>query len=211
MIYPNSIFFDTASYNAGIAVTDSEGRAFKEFRLGGFRTDSLVDELDNLLGQAKMKLGEIHHCFVNVGPGGLTGIKTGIAFAQGLCSAGDQSPQLRYLSSLDLMRWSTNCSEDVMSPAVVVQISPNSYFGEYSPGPGILPEYLWSEEECRRELETLTTFIGMTVIIEERVADTLGVTQRVFRFPSVLDLMIAHDYVPPINNSPTRFLTTDFR
>lgn len=66
------------------------------------RGESLTDELALLFTQQKISLSDIHSVVVTLGPGSFTGLRTGIAYCQGLCAIGDR--ELHGISSLAFFR-----------------------------------------------------------------------------------------------------------
>ncbi len=55
------------------------------------RGENLGGALDRALERAGVSLGDIRRVLVALGPGSFTGLRTGIAFCEGLCSSGKRS------------------------------------------------------------------------------------------------------------------------
>jgi len=66
------------------------------------RGEQLDGLLQDVLNQAKATLPQIKQVLVTLGPGSFTGLRTGIAFAEGLCFAGNR--ELYSISTLKALR-----------------------------------------------------------------------------------------------------------
>jgi tRNA threonylcarbamoyladenosine biosynthesis protein TsaB len=83
--------YDLASYAPVAEFADSKAKG-----------DQLGKILDELLSKAGVNLKDIEKVLVTLGPGSFTGIRTGVAFAQGLCFAGGRT--LHGVSTLRALR-----------------------------------------------------------------------------------------------------------
>jgi tRNA threonylcarbamoyladenosine biosynthesis protein TsaB len=77
----------TTDVQASLAVDDGERLVVAEFEAVGARAPSLLAEVDRLLGRAGTNLAACTAIAVTIGPGSFTGVRVGIATAQGLAIA----------------------------------------------------------------------------------------------------------------------------
>ena len=93
---------DTSRKGVSLALFSMDGQ--REFirNVEEVRGDVVSSELDTLLADSGEQLSSIGTVVVALGPGSFTGLRTGIAFCQGLCASGGR--RLLGLSSLALMR-----------------------------------------------------------------------------------------------------------
>ena len=87
------LFVDTSRKGISIAIAgatgEGQGSAFyKEIVDPEARGETLSKNLDNLLEQSGIALQDIGRVMVTLGPGSFSGLRTGVAFCQGICFSG---------------------------------------------------------------------------------------------------------------------------
>jgi len=104
---------DSARKGLSLALLAPQGDRVYLRETPGARGEVLAQELESLLHEASLNLADVGSVVVALGPGSFTGLRTGIAFCEGLCAAGRR--KLYGISSLALMRaqWTELTSESV--------------------------------------------------------------------------------------------------
>ncbi len=87
------LFVDTSRKGISIAIAGAtgeghEGIFYKEIVDPEARGETLSKNLDNLLEQSGIALQDIGRVMVTLGPGSFSGLRTGVAFCQGICFSG---------------------------------------------------------------------------------------------------------------------------
>ena len=83
--------------------------------------------LDELLNRAKATLDDIKRVMVTVGPGSFSGLRTGVAFCQGLCFSGKR--ELYGVSTLQALEcFGLSDSADVENVAVIIRARPGYWY-----------------------------------------------------------------------------------
>lgn len=80
------LYVDTS--RKGISVALSSQNIYEEIVDPSARGETLSANLDKLLEKVGAKLDDIKRVMVTVGPGSFSGLRTGVAFCQGLCFSG---------------------------------------------------------------------------------------------------------------------------
>ena len=93
------LLLDTSSRDIHIAFCDTDRILWQHTELLG-RGEVLADLVLKGLEAIDQKITDISHCLVCVGPGSFTGLRTGLAFIQGLAFA--QKLQIQKISALRL-------------------------------------------------------------------------------------------------------------
>ena len=114
------LFVDTSRKGISIAIAGSAldgcGDAFyKEIVDPEARGETLSKNLDNLLEQGGISLQDIKRVMVTLGPGSFSGLRTGVAFCQGICFSGAR--KLYGVSTLEALE----CFSKAPDTAVVVK------------------------------------------------------------------------------------------
>lgn len=114
------LFVDTSRKGISIAIAGSAldgcGDAFyKEIVDPEARGETLSKNLDNLLEQGGISLQNIKRVMVTLGPGSFSGLRTGVAFCQGICFSGAR--KLYGVSTLEALE----CFSKAPDTAVVVK------------------------------------------------------------------------------------------
>lgn len=134
----------------------SDGKPLAEFFSKESRGENIGASLDRALERAGATLDDVRRVLVTLGPGSFTGLRTGIAFCEGLCFSGKRKlygvSTLRALRTLSL---SENC-------AVILYARTGYFYVGTSSG-----EFFISMEEAFQKLENLTFFV-----MDERSAET---------------------------------------
>ena len=87
------LFVDTSRKGISIAIAGATGEGqgstfYKEIVNPEARGETLSMNLDNLLEQSGVTLQDIGRVMVTLGPGSFSGLRTGVAFCQGICFSG---------------------------------------------------------------------------------------------------------------------------
>lgn len=87
------LFVDTSRKGISIAIAGPTGEGhggtfYKEIVDPEARGETLSKNLDNLLEQSDVALKDIGRVMVTLGPGSFSGLRTGVAFCQGICFSG---------------------------------------------------------------------------------------------------------------------------
>jgi tRNA threonylcarbamoyladenosine biosynthesis protein TsaB len=114
------LFVDTSRKGISIAIAGSAldgcGDAFyKEIVDPEARGETLSKNLDSLLEQGGISLQDITRVMVTLGPGSFSGLRTGVAFCQGICFSGAR--KLYGVSTLEALE----CFSKTHDTAVVVK------------------------------------------------------------------------------------------
>ena len=114
------LFVDTSRKGISIAIAGSAldgcGDAFyKGIVDPEARGETLSKNLDNLLEQGGISLQDIKRVMVTLGPGSFSGLRTGVAFCQGICFSGAR--KLYGVSTLEALE----CFSRAPDTAVVVK------------------------------------------------------------------------------------------
>ena len=114
------LFVDTSRKGISIAIAGKNddascGASYKEIVDPEARGETLSRNLDNLLEQGGISLQDIDRVMVTLGPGSFSGLRTGVAFCQGICFSGDR--KLYGVSTLEALE----CFSDATDTAVVVK------------------------------------------------------------------------------------------
>jgi len=112
------------------------------------RSEKLEDLLDEILKSVDACLADIKRVLVLCGPGSFTGLRTGIAFCEGLCFSGNR--ELYGVSTLAALTSFASSK----SPVVITKARPGFwYYAENTEGAG---EYFWSTEQVVNALANVS-------------------------------------------------------
>ncbi|MBP5248299.1 MAG: tRNA (adenosine(37)-N6)-threonylcarbamoyltransferase complex dimerization subunit type 1 TsaB [Fibrobacter sp.] len=95
------LVLDTSRKGIALGIYDA-GKPLCEHFEPETRGENLGNTLDSVLERAKVSLDDIKRVMVTLGPGSFTGLRTGIAFCEGLCFSGKRS--LYGISTLKALR-----------------------------------------------------------------------------------------------------------
>lgn len=108
---------ETAVERVGVAVGDNSGvRASAMLASDRRHAESLAPMIDFVLSQASVRVDEIDHIAVDIGPGLFTGMRVGMATAQSMAFALDVP--LVPVSSLDVLAFGHGASDDPLAVAL---------------------------------------------------------------------------------------------
>lgn len=93
------LIIDSSGRGLHLAVMDSKG-AYQEQIWDKFRGEALSQHVETILADAEITLEQISDVVVALGPGSFTGLRGGIAYAEGLCLTGRR--RLHGISTLHL-------------------------------------------------------------------------------------------------------------
>lgn len=123
---------DTSRKGLHLALLSLDGACEHSRRNILARGESLGEECSLLLQEHGLTLADVGSVIVALGPGSFTGLRTGIAFCQGLCATG--SRRLFGVSSLDFLR-SQFPQVESTNHAVLIPARPGYWYmscaGEY--------------------------------------------------------------------------------
>lgn len=113
------LFVDTSRKGISIAIAGATGEGheifYKEIVDPEARGETLSRNLDNLLEQGGISLQDIGRVMVTLGPGSFSGLRTGVAFCQGICFSGAR--KLYGVTTLEALE----CFSKAPDTAVVVK------------------------------------------------------------------------------------------
>lgn len=81
------LYVDTSRKGISAAIAGSDG-TYREIVDPTAKGETLSASLDSLLQQANATLDDVKRVMVTVGPGSFSGLRTGVAFCQGVCFSG---------------------------------------------------------------------------------------------------------------------------
>lgn len=82
------LFVDTSRKGISMALFDGSSNLYQETVDASARGETASAILDELLNRVGATLDDIKRVLVTVGPGSFSGLRTGVAFCQGLCFSG---------------------------------------------------------------------------------------------------------------------------
>ena len=82
------LFVDTSRKGISIALAGNDSSLYEEIINPEAKGETLSKALDDILAKAGAKLDDILRVMVTVGPGSFSGLRTGVAFCQGICFSG---------------------------------------------------------------------------------------------------------------------------
>lgn len=114
------LYVDTSRKGISIAIAGKSddascGAFYKEIVDPEARGETLSKNLDNLLEKGGISLQDIGRVMVTLGPGSFSGLRTGVAFCQGICFSGAR--KLYGVSTLEALE----CFSKAPDTAVVVK------------------------------------------------------------------------------------------
>src|SRR5574344_207045 len=146
---------DSSRY--GIAMGLYQNNQRFEFFDNKARGESAGHVLDQLLEQANTSLDHVKRVLVTLGPGSFTGLRTGIAFCQGLCFSGKR--ELYGISTLEALTSLSNNPNN----AVIIRARPGYWYLRYQN-----KEIFVSTEEV---VSLLNTMVNADVILDSFALD----------------------------------------
>ena len=146
---------DSSRY--GIAMGLYQNNQRFEFFDNKARGESAGHVLDKLLSEANTSLDYVKRVLVTLGPGSFTGLRTGIAFCQGLCFSGKRA--LYGISTLEAL---TSLTEN-KNHAVIIRARPGYWYLRYQN-----KEIFDSTEEV---VSLLNTMVNADVILDSFALD----------------------------------------
>lgn len=146
---------DSSRY--GIAMGLYQNNQRFEFFDNKARGESAGHVLDQLLSEANTSLDHVKRVLVTLGPGSFTGLRTGIAFCQGLCFSGKR--ELYGISTLEALTSLSNNPNN----AVIIRARPGYWYLRYQN-----KEIFDSTEEV---VSLLNTMVNADVILDSFALD----------------------------------------
>ncbi|MEC9407487.1 MAG: tRNA (adenosine(37)-N6)-threonylcarbamoyltransferase complex dimerization subunit type 1 TsaB [Pseudomonadota bacterium] len=148
----NLLAIDTAT-EACSAAACVDGRWAERFEtIGRGHTDTLLPMVQAVLAELEAELQGIDRIVVGRGPGAFTGVRIGVACAQGLAQGLGRS--IVPVSSLEAMAWQAAHEHAALPIDVAVAIDARAggvYFASYHVEPNALPALRVSERVCAPE------------------------------------------------------------
>lgn len=128
------LVLDTSRKGIAMGIYDSQGKVLSEIFEPDARGERLELLLSRALKEASASLDEIMRVLVTLGPGSFTGLRTGIAFGQGLCFSGSRS--LYGVSTLKALKMLSECPA---TTAVILKARPGYWYLGNSEGEFFIP------------------------------------------------------------------------
>ncbi len=154
---------DSSRY--GIAMGLYQNNQRFEFFDNKARGESAGHVLDQLLEQANTSLDHVKRVLVTLGPGSFTGLRTGIAFCQGLCFSGKR--ELYGISTLEALTSLSNNPNN----AVIIRARPGYWYLRYQN-----KEIFDSTEEV---VSLLNTMVNADVILDSFALDDAEIKRAI--------------------------------
>ena len=85
------LYVDTSRKGISMAIASPDGSAYEEIIEPSAKGETLSANLDALLERSGATLDDVKRVMVTVGPGSFSGLRTGVAFCQGLCFSGKRN------------------------------------------------------------------------------------------------------------------------
>ena len=85
------LYVDTSRKGISMALSSPDASAYEEIVDPAAKGETLSANLDTLLQRAGATLDDVKRVMVTVGPGSFSGLRTGVAFCQGLCFSGKRN------------------------------------------------------------------------------------------------------------------------
>ena len=85
------LYVDTSRKGISMALSSPDGSAYEEIIKPSAKGETLSANLDALLERSGATLDDVKRVMVTVGPGSFSGLRTGVAFCQGLCFSGKRN------------------------------------------------------------------------------------------------------------------------
>ena len=85
------LYVDTSRKGISMALSSPDGSAYEEIIEPSAKGETLSANLDALLERSGATLDDVKRVMVTVGPGSFSGLRTGVAFCQGLCFSGQRN------------------------------------------------------------------------------------------------------------------------
>lgn len=121
------LFVDTSRKGISMGLSDSVSGLYQETVDAAARGETASAILDELLTRVGAKLDDIKRVLVTVGPGSFSGLRTGVAFCQGLCFSGKR--ELFGVSTLQALEcFGAADSTSKESVAVVIRARPGYWY-----------------------------------------------------------------------------------
>lgn len=119
------LFVDTSRKGISMGLSDSTSGLYQETVDVSARGETASAILDDLLARVGAKLDDIKRVLVTVGPGSFSGLRTGVAFCQGLCFSGKRELcGVSTLQALECFGGNDNSAE----VAVVIRARPGYWY-----------------------------------------------------------------------------------
>ncbi len=119
------LILDTSRLGIAMGLYSPGGETLSEIFEPDARGENLETLLDRLLEKGAATLDEVKRLLVTLGPGSFTGLRTGIAFGQGLCFSGNRA--LYGVSTLKALK---TLSQNPEAASVILKARPGYwYFG----------------------------------------------------------------------------------
>ncbi|WP_297945550.1 tRNA (adenosine(37)-N6)-threonylcarbamoyltransferase complex dimerization subunit type 1 TsaB [uncultured Fibrobacter sp.] len=118
------LYVDTSRKGISMAIASPDGSAYEEIIEPSAKGESLSANLDTLLERSGATLDDVKRVMVTVGPGSFSGLRTGVAFCQGLCFSGKRN--LYGVTTLQALECFAQAKEG--DPVAVVIRARNGYW-----------------------------------------------------------------------------------
>jgi tRNA threonylcarbamoyladenosine biosynthesis protein TsaB len=166
------VALETATTDGSVALLDGDRIVERKVDLRG---EGVVAGLERLLGEVEIPPDEVDAVAVSVGPGSFTGVRIGVAAAQGLCRGLD-IPAVP-VGTLEALAWSALASDwglpGTRFLASVDARRAEVYAALYGCGAQGPPELLWGPEVVSCEA-LVRRFLEMRPEVREQIGALVG-------------------------------------
>lgn len=172
------LFVDTSRKGVSMALSANE---YVEIVDTAARGETLGALLDTLLAQMNTSLDDIKRVMVTVGPGSFSGLRTGVAFCQGLCLSGKR--ELYGVTTLQALEcFGTNGDQEIAKSTAVIIRARNGYWYVRLNGTE-------SFTETSEAVDLVKNAQVKTIVLDEAAAadETLQATFKELAATTVLD------------------------
>lgn len=155
------LFVDTSRKGISMGLSDSASGLYQETVDAAARGETASAILDELLVRVGAKLDDIKRVLVTVGPGSFSGLRTGVAFCQGLCFSGKR--ELYGVSTLQALECFGSADADATSVAVVIRARPGYWYLRQTINGKAVESFISTEEVLAR----LDTNVPKSIVLDD--------------------------------------------
>ncbi|MDR1759274.1 MAG: tRNA (adenosine(37)-N6)-threonylcarbamoyltransferase complex dimerization subunit type 1 TsaB [Fibrobacter sp.] len=158
------LILDTSRQGIAMGLYSAEGETISEIFEPDARGENLETLLDRLLEKGPAALSEVKRLLVTLGPGSFTGLRTGIAFGQGLCFSGNRA--LYGVSTLKALK---TLSQNPEAASVILKARPGYWYLGNESG-----EFFLSTETLLEQIDVKNYFVcdaDAWALLKERVKE----------------------------------------
>ncbi|MCF0225711.1 MAG: tRNA (adenosine(37)-N6)-threonylcarbamoyltransferase complex dimerization subunit type 1 TsaB [Fibrobacter sp.] len=159
------LFVDTSRKGISMALSQSGTSVYEETVAPSARGETASAILDELLTRVGADLDDIKRVLVTVGPGSFSGLRTGVAFCQGLCFSGKR--KLHGVSTLQALQcFGATDSTSVENVAVIIRARPGYWYLRQT-RKGKAEEYFIETKEAVNILKSACDTLLKSIVADE--------------------------------------------